>query len=190
VSVENFSRFEEINDVKDWLDAYWDNLNLHLSESIKKFLNDNGYDIDDLMIHAKKIFKELIEEVEEMFPDKKEENMTNIQLYNSSDEAYRALRIAFERHPQMQEALIKYSEFHTPQGVWDLENIRTRELGNSSPTHFEEYWFQLGDVKFSLETNCLSPSVLGAYKFIITIENENIKTIITPRCFHSSANRA
>ena len=116
--------------------------------------------------------------------------MTNIQLYNSSDEAYRALRIAFERHPQMQEALIKYSEFHTPQGVWDLENIRTRELGNSSPTHFEEYWFQLGDVKFSLETNCLSPSVLGRSKFIITIENENIKTIITPRCFHSSANRA
>jgi hypothetical protein len=71
VSVENFSRFEEINDVKDWLDAYWHNLHLHLSESIKKFLNDNGYDIDDLMIHAKEIFKKLIEESREMFPDGK-----------------------------------------------------------------------------------------------------------------------
>ena len=191
VSVENFSRFEEINDVKDWLDAYWDNLNLHLSESIKKFLNDNDNGIDDLMIHAKKIFKELIEEVEEMFPDKKEENMTNIQFipaYNSSD-AETAIRIAFERHPQMQEALIKYSEFHTPQGVWDLEDIRARELGNSSPNHFEEYHFEMGDVKFSMEANCLSPSVLGRDKFIITIESDEIKTIITPWCFHSS-NRA
>ena len=71
VSVENFSRFEEINDVKDWLDAYWDNLNLHLSESIKKFLNDNDNGIDDLMIHAKEIFKKLIEESREMFPDGK-----------------------------------------------------------------------------------------------------------------------
>jgi len=122
-----------------------------------------------------------------------EENMTNIQFmttYNSSDEGYTAIKIAFERHPQMKKALIKYSKNHTPQGAWNLENIRAKELGNSSPTHFEEYWFQMGDVKFSLETNCLSPSVLGRDKFIITIENENIKTIITPRCFHSSANRA
>ena len=120
--------------------------------------------------------------------------MTNIKFmpnnYATPDEGYTAIKIAFERHPQMQEALIKYSEFHTPQGVWDLENIRTRELGNSSPTHFEEYWFQLGDVKFSMETNCLSPSVLGRDKFIITIESDEIKTIITPWCFHSSINRA
>ena len=117
--------------------------------------------------------------------------MTNIEViptYNS-DKGYTALQIAFERHPQMKKALIKYSKNHTPQGAWNLENIRENELGNSSPTHFEEYWFQIGDVKFSLETNCLSPSVLGRDKFIIIIENENIKTIITPRCFHS-ANRA
>ena len=112
--------------------------------------------------------------------------MTNIQFIPTSDEGYKALKIAFEKYPQMQEALIKYSKFHTPQGVWDLENIRAKELGNSSPAHFEEYYYQMGDVKFSLETNCLSPSVLGRDKFIITIENENIKTIITPRCFHSS----
>ena len=114
--------------------------------------------------------------------------MTNIQFipaYNSSD-AETAIRIAFERHPQMQKALIKYSKFHAPCGVWNLENIRAKELGNSSPAHFEEYYYQMGDVKFSLETNCLSPSVLGRDKFIIIIENENIKTIITPRCFHSS----
>ena len=113
--------------------------------------------------------------------------MTNIQF--SSDEGYTALQIAFERHPQMHEALLKYSKNHAPQGVWDLENIRMKELGNSSPTHFEEYWYQMGDIKFSLETNCLSFSVLGRDKFIIIIENENIKTIITPHCFHS-ANRA
>jgi hypothetical protein len=115
--------------------------------------------------------------------------MTNIQLYNSSDEGYKALRIAFERHPQMQEALLKYNKSHTPCGVWDLEKIRLKELGNSSPTHFEEYHFEMGDVKFSMETNSLSPSVLGRDKFIITIESDEIKTIITPWCFHSS-NRA
>ena len=117
--------------------------------------------------------------------------MTNIEViptYNS-DEGYTAIKIAFERHPQMHEALLKYSKNHTRQGVWFLENLREKELGNSSPKHFEEYWFQMGDIKFSLETNCLSFSVLGRDKFIITIENENIKTIITPRCFHS-ANRA
>ena len=118
--------------------------------------------------------------------------MTNIIPTNSSDKdiALTALRIAFERHPQLKKALLKYNKFHTPCGIWDLENIRMKELGNSSPTHFNEYWFQMGDVKFSLETNCLSPSVLGRYKFIIEITNENIKTIITPLCFHSSANRA
>lgn len=110
-----------------------------------------------------------------------------IPTYNSSDEGYTAIKIAFERHPQMHEALLKYSKFHAPQGTWDLENIRAKELGNSSPAHFEEYLFQMGDVKFSLETNCLSPCVLGRSKFVITIENENIKTIITPRCFHSAA---
>ena len=118
--------------------------------------------------------------------------MTNIQFiptYNSPEEGYTAISIAFERHPQMQKALGFYSKNHTPQGAWNLDDIRAKELGNSSPTHFEEYWFQMGDVKFSLETNCLSPSVLGRYKFIIEITNENIKTIITPRCFHS-ANRA
>jgi hypothetical protein len=73
VSVENFDRFEEINDVKDWLDAYWENLNLHLSESIKEFLNDNGYSLNDLMENAKEIFQELIEEAEEMFPHEDEE---------------------------------------------------------------------------------------------------------------------
>ena len=118
----------------------------------------------------------------------------NIQFIptNSSDEytAIKAIKIAFEEHPQMQKALGFYSKNHTPQGVWNLEYLREKELGNSSPTHFEEYWFQMGDVKFSLETNCLSSSVLlGRDKFIIEITNENIKTIITPRCFHS-ANRA
>ena len=118
--------------------------------------------------------------------------MTNIQLIpnNSSAEGYRALAIAFEKHPQMHEALLKYSKNHTPCGVWNLENIRAAELGNSSPAHFDLFQGVMGDVKFSLETNCLSPSVLGRDKFIIMIENENIKTIITPRCFHSSANRA
>ena len=124
--------------------------------------------------------------------------MTNIQFiptynsYNSSDEGhgYTAIKIAFEKHPNMKKALGFYSKNHIPQGVWNLDDIRAKELGNSSPTHFEEYWFQMGDVKFSLETNCMSLSVLGRDKFIITIENENIKTIITPRCFHSSANRA
>jgi hypothetical protein len=71
VSVENFDQFEEINDVKDWLDAYWENLHWHLAQSIKKFLNDNDNGIDDLMIHAKEIFKKLIEESREMFPDGK-----------------------------------------------------------------------------------------------------------------------
>ena len=115
----------------------------------------------------------------------------NIQFipYNSShDEGYTAIKIAFEKHPNMKKALGFYSKNHIPQGVWNLDDIRAKELGNSSPTHFEEYWFQMGDVKFSLETNCMSLSVLGRDKFIITIENENIKTIITPRCFHS-ANR-
>jgi len=69
VSVENFSRFEEINDVKDWLDAYWDNLNLHLSNSIKEFLKYNGYNISDLMENSYEIFEKLIEESREMFPD-------------------------------------------------------------------------------------------------------------------------
>ena len=115
--------------------------------------------------------------------------MTNIQFiptYNTPDEGYTAIKIAFERHPQMKKALIKYSKNHAPQGTWNLESIRAKELGNSSPTHFEEYLFQMGDVKFLLETNCLSPRVLGRDKFIIMIENENIKTLITPRCFHSA----
>ena len=118
--------------------------------------------------------------------------MTNIIPTNSSDKetAIRALRIAFERHPQLKKALLKYSKSHTPCGIWDLENIRMRELGNSSPTHFDEYQFKMGDVKFSMETNCLSPSVLGRYKFVITIYSEKIKTIITPWCFHSSVNHA
>ena len=120
--------------------------------------------------------------------------MTNIKFmpnnYATPDEGYTAIRIAFERHPQMQEALLKYNKSHSPCGEWDLEEIRARELGNSSPTHFEEHHFEMGDVKFSMETNCLSPSVLGRYKFVITMENENIKTIITPWCFHSSINRA
>ena len=117
--------------------------------------------------------------------------MTNIQnIQFNSDEGNTAIRIAFERHPQMKKALIKYSKFHVPCGTWDLENIREKELGNSSPTHFDLFQGVMGDVKFSLETNCLSSSLLGRDKFIITIENENIKTIITPRCFHSSANRA
>ena len=55
--------------------------------------------------------------------------MTNIQFiptyntYNSSDEytAIKAIKIAFEEHPQMQKALIKYSKFHAPCGVWFLE---------------------------------------------------------------------
>jgi hypothetical protein len=71
VSVENFDQFEEINGVQDWLDAYWENLHWHLAQSIKKFLNDNDNGIDDLMIHAKEIFKKLIEESREMFPDGK-----------------------------------------------------------------------------------------------------------------------
>ena len=66
VSVENFDRFEEINDVQDWVNAYWENLHWHLSESIKEFLNDNGYSLNDLMVNAKEIFQELIEEAYEI----------------------------------------------------------------------------------------------------------------------------
>ena len=69
VSLENFQRFEEINDVQDWMNAYWENLYWHLSDSIKQFLNDNKYDFNDLMVNAKEIFKKLIEESREMFPD-------------------------------------------------------------------------------------------------------------------------
>ena len=65
VSVENFDRFEEINDVQDWVNAYWENLHWHLSESIKEFLNDNGYSLNDLMVNAKEIFQELIEEADQ-----------------------------------------------------------------------------------------------------------------------------
>ena len=49
----------------------------------------------------------------------KEENM-NIQFiptYNSPEEGYTAISIAFERHPQMQKALGFYSKNHTPQGA-------------------------------------------------------------------------
>jgi hypothetical protein len=73
ISLENFQRFEEINDVQDWVNAYWENLHWHLSEPIKKYLNDNGYDIDDLMVNSYDIFKELIEESREMFPHEEEE---------------------------------------------------------------------------------------------------------------------
>ena len=85
--------------------------------------------------------------------------MTNIQFIStSSDEGYTAIKIAFERHPQMQKALIKYSKNHAPCGVWNLENIRAKELGNSSPTHFEEYWFQMGTLSSPLRpTACLFP---------------------------------
>ena len=69
VSLENFQRFEEINNIKDWVNAYWENLHWHLSNSIKKYLNDNGYYIDDLMVNAKEIFEELVEKAREMFPD-------------------------------------------------------------------------------------------------------------------------
>jgi len=69
VSLENFQRFEEINDVQDWVNAYWENLHWHLSNSIKEFLKYNGYNISDLMVNAKEIFEELIEESREMFPD-------------------------------------------------------------------------------------------------------------------------
>ena len=69
VSVKNFSDIEEIKNVNDWINAYWENLHWHLSESIQKFLNDNGYDIGDLMENSYDIFKELIEESREMFPD-------------------------------------------------------------------------------------------------------------------------
>ena len=72
VSVKNFSDIEEIKKVQDWINAYWENLHWHLSHSIKRFLEDNGYGIDDLMVNAKEIFQELIEEAEEMFPDGKE----------------------------------------------------------------------------------------------------------------------
>ncbi len=68
ISIENFDQFEEINDVQDWVNAYWENLHWHISKSIKEFLQDNGYDFDDLMVNAKEIFKKLIEESREMFP--------------------------------------------------------------------------------------------------------------------------
>ena len=106
--------------------------------------------------------------------------------YARPDEGFLALKIAFERYPRMREALQKYNKFHSPCGEWNLEKIRLDERGDSSPSHFETYNFQWGDVEFSLETNCLSPRALGRSKFIITIESEKIKTIITPRCFHSA----
>lgn len=68
ISIENFDRFEQINDPDEWKNDYWNNLHWHLSESIQKFLNDNGYDIGDLMENSYDIFKELIEESREMFP--------------------------------------------------------------------------------------------------------------------------
>lgn len=61
VSVKNFSDIEEIKNVNDWINAYWENLHWHLSHSIKRFLEDNGYGIDDLMVNASSIFKEMIE---------------------------------------------------------------------------------------------------------------------------------
>ena len=69
ISLENFQRFEEINDIKDWVNAYWENLHWHLSEPIKKFIFINGYDIDALMVNSYNIFKELVEKAREMFPD-------------------------------------------------------------------------------------------------------------------------
>jgi len=106
--------------------------------------------------------------------------------YARPSEGLLALKIAFEKYPRMREALLKYDKFHTPRGVWNLESIRLDERGDSSPSHFESYNFQWGDIEFSLETNCLSPGVLGKDKFIITIRGDNIDTIITPWCFHSS----
>jgi len=73
ISIENFDRFEQINNIYEWEDAYRENLRWHLSDSIKNFLSYNGYDIDDLMKNAYNIFKKLIEESREMFPDDDEE---------------------------------------------------------------------------------------------------------------------
>ena len=72
VSVKNFSDIEEIKNVNDWINAYWENLHWHLSHSIKRFLEDNGYGIDDLMENSYDIFKELIEETKEMLDDDEE----------------------------------------------------------------------------------------------------------------------
>ena len=69
ISIENFDSFYQINDPDEWKNDYWNNLHWHLSKSIKEFLQDNGYDFDDLMVNAKEIFKKLIEESREMFPD-------------------------------------------------------------------------------------------------------------------------
>ena len=69
ISIENFDSFYQINDIDEWKSDYWNNLHWHLSKSIKEFLQDNGYDFDDLMVNAKEIFKKLIEESREMFPD-------------------------------------------------------------------------------------------------------------------------
>jgi hypothetical protein len=71
-SVVDFERFEEINNVEYWVDFYRESLS-DLTEIIKKFLYDNGYTVDDLMINAKEIFRELIKGAREMFPDEEEE---------------------------------------------------------------------------------------------------------------------
>jgi guanylate kinase len=73
ISLENFQRFEEINEVQDWVNAYWENLYWHLSDSIKKFLKNNGYAIYALMKNSHEVFKKLIEEAKEMFPHEEEE---------------------------------------------------------------------------------------------------------------------
>jgi len=73
ISIENFDRFEQINNIYEWKNAYWENLHWHLSNSIKEFLEDNGYSLNDLMKNSYDIFKNLIEESREMFPHEEEE---------------------------------------------------------------------------------------------------------------------
>jgi hypothetical protein len=73
IGIETLQRFEEVDSVYGWVTGYRDYLDSNLSDSIREFLYDNGYDIDDLMVDAKSIFEELIEEAREMFPDEEEE---------------------------------------------------------------------------------------------------------------------
>ena len=69
VSIENFSSFDQVGSVFEWVYSYKDCLISHLSTSVKIFLDDNGYSIDDLLVNAPSIFSRLIEEAREYFSE-------------------------------------------------------------------------------------------------------------------------
>jgi len=69
VSMENFTTFSEIGSVNSWIFSFRDCLISHLSTSVKMFLDNNGYSIDDLLVNASSIFSRLIEEAREYFSE-------------------------------------------------------------------------------------------------------------------------